>query len=195
MVRNVHPENLRRADQKRALGAGCVGRDTAVEQARQHMAEGSKPAQDGRNQPAHQGTVPIGQHLQAGVGPCAVELVVKRALFVEDAVENIRRDPPRRETWHFGGTCESLCGHAGTLLGKGGTSSVRLVHAVEESALCHADMPDIRIGSGFFTCAAQSVDRTPRDERDLSEINDERWFISTRAGAQATVARGPARAG
>jgi hypothetical protein len=45
------------------------------------MAEGSKPAQDGRNQPAHQGTVPIGQHLQAGVGTGAVELVVKRALL------------------------------------------------------------------------------------------------------------------
>jgi hypothetical protein len=83
------------------------------------------------------------------VGTGAVELVVKRALLVEDTVKNIRRDPPRRETRHFGGTCESLCGHAGTLLGKGGTSSARLVHAVEESALCHADMPDIRIALAF----------------------------------------------
>jgi hypothetical protein len=76
------------------------------------------------------------------VGADAVELVVKRALFVKYTVENIRRDPPRRETGHFGGTCESLCGHAGTLLGKRGIGSADLVRAIEER---HSAMRPCRI--------------------------------------------------
>jgi hypothetical protein len=32
---------------------------------------------------------------------------------VQDPVENIRCDPPRRETWHFGWQCESLRRHFG----------------------------------------------------------------------------------
>ena len=35
MIGHVHPENLRGADQKRALRARCVGRDAAIEQPRQ----------------------------------------------------------------------------------------------------------------------------------------------------------------
>jgi hypothetical protein len=39
---------------------------------------------------------------------------------VQHAVENIRRDPPRRETRHFGGQGEPLRGHgAGTSRGIG----------------------------------------------------------------------------
>jgi hypothetical protein len=32
----------------------------------------------------------------------AIELIVKRAALMQHAVENIRRDPPRRETGHLG---------------------------------------------------------------------------------------------
>jgi hypothetical protein len=32
-------------------------------------------------------------------------------MFVQYAVKNIRCDPSRRETWHFGWQCESLRGH------------------------------------------------------------------------------------
>jgi hypothetical protein len=36
------------------------------------------------------------------MGGSAVELFVERPVLVQHAVENIRRDPPRRETRHFG---------------------------------------------------------------------------------------------
>ena len=34
---------------------------------------------------------------------CAIELIVKCAMFVQNAVEHVRRDSPRRKTGHFGG--------------------------------------------------------------------------------------------
>ena len=102
MIGHVHPENLRRADQQRALRARRVGRNAAIEQPRQHMAERAEPPQNGRHQPPHQRAVAIGERLQSGMGGGAVELVVERAVLVQHAVENIRRDPPRRETGHFG---------------------------------------------------------------------------------------------
>jgi hypothetical protein len=45
------------------------------------------------------------------MGPGAVELVVEGPLLVQHAIENIRRDPPRREARHFGWQCESLRRH------------------------------------------------------------------------------------
>src|SRR5258706_10819322 len=45
----------------------------------------------------------------------AVELLVERPALVQHAVKNVRCDPPRRETRHFGGQGESLRRHgAGT---------------------------------------------------------------------------------
>jgi hypothetical protein len=41
------------------------------------------------------------------MGGRAIELVVERAVLVQDAVENVGGDPPRRETRHFGGNCKS----------------------------------------------------------------------------------------
>ena len=107
VIGHVHPENLRGADQERALRARRVGRNAAVEQPRQHMAQRAQPPQDGRHQPPHQGAVAIGERLQSGMGGGAVELVVERAALVQHAVQNIRRDPPRREAGHLGGRCES----------------------------------------------------------------------------------------
>ncbi len=72
------------------------------------MPKRSKPAQNRRDEAPHQRAIAIGQQLQARMGTDTVELVVERALLVQDTIENIRRDPPRRETRHFGGTCESL---------------------------------------------------------------------------------------
>ena len=60
------------------------------------MAERAEPPQDGRHQPPHQGAVAVGQRLQSGMGAGAVELVIEGPLLVQHAVENIRRDPPRR---------------------------------------------------------------------------------------------------
>ena len=115
MIGHIHPENLRGADQQRALRARRVGRNAAIEQPRQHMAERAEPPQDRRHQPPHQRAVAIGQRLQSGMGGGAVELFVERAVLVQHAVENIRCDPPRRETGHLGWQCESLRRHgAGT---------------------------------------------------------------------------------
>ena len=36
----------------------------------------------------------------------AIELVVEGTALMQHAVENIRRDPPRRETGHLGWQCE-----------------------------------------------------------------------------------------
>jgi hypothetical protein len=67
------------------------------------MAERSEPAQDGGHQPPHQRAVAIGERLQGGMGGSAVEMIIESAMLVQDAVQNVSRDPPRRETGDFGG--------------------------------------------------------------------------------------------
>ena len=151
MIGHIHPQDLRGADQKRALRARRVGRDAAVEQPRQHMAERAQSAEYRRHQPSHQGAIAIGERLQPGMGGGAFKQIVKRAVLVQHAVHDIRRDPPRRETGHFGRSSESLRRHAGTLLGRvDSLAKIRRI-ALTRQHLCHADMPDIRTASGFFT--------------------------------------------
>ena len=68
------------------------------------------------------------------MGGGAVELVVERAVLVQDAVENIRRDPPRRETGHFGWQSESLRRHgAGTSRNMDGDAHFALCRRKEYS--------------------------------------------------------------
>ena len=146
MIGHIHPEDLRGADQKRALRARRVGRDAAIEQPRQHMAERAEPPQNRRHQPPHQGAVAIGKRFQSGMGGGAVELFVKRAVLMQDAVKNIRRDPPRRETGHLGWQGESLRRH-----GAGTSRKDRM--AIRASALMPSEgktplpwnMPNVRI--------------------------------------------------
>jgi hypothetical protein len=45
------------------------------------------------------------------MGGGAVELVVEGAMLVQDAVEDVSRNPPCGETGHFGRYCESGRGH------------------------------------------------------------------------------------
>ena len=75
------------------------------------MPKGAEPPQDGRDQPSHQRAVAIGKTFQAGMSRGAVELLIERAMLVQDAIENIGRDPPRREAWRFSWQSESLRGH------------------------------------------------------------------------------------
>ena len=148
VIGHVHPEDLRGADQQRALRARRVGRDAAIEQPRQHMAERAEPPQDRRHQPPHQRAVAIGQRLQSGMRAGAVELVVERAMLVQHAVKNIRCDPPRRETRHFGWAMRIV---EGALRGKKHLGrSDRQLNATDrpspgEKHLWHANMPNIRI--------------------------------------------------
>ena len=104
MIGHVHPEDLRSANQQRALRARRIGRDAAVEQPRQHMAERAEPAQNRRDQPAHQRTVTVGERLQSGMSTRAVELVIERAVLVQHAVQDISGDPSCGETRYFRGT-------------------------------------------------------------------------------------------
>ncbi|MHC2330714.1 hypothetical protein ACVIW0_000003 [Bradyrhizobium sp. USDA 4454] len=107
VIGHVHPEDLRGADQQRALRARRIGRDAAVEQPRQQMAERAELAQDGRDQPAHQRAIAIGERFQAGMRAGAVELIVERAVLVQHAVEDVGCDAARRETGDFGRNCKS----------------------------------------------------------------------------------------
>ena len=127
VIGHVHPENLRGADQERALRTRRIGGNAAVQQPGQHVPQRSQPPKDGRHQPPHQGAVAVGQRLQPGMGGGAVELVVERAALVQHAVENIRRDPPRRETGHLGGRCESYRRHEGANRFRSGGNSMRAV--------------------------------------------------------------------
>ena len=76
------------------------------------MAERAEPAQHGRDQAAHQCAVAVGERLQSGMGAAAVELLVKRAVLLQHAVDDVGGDPPRRETGHFGWRGETLRWHA-----------------------------------------------------------------------------------
>ncbi|MGY3558724.1 hypothetical protein ACVWXP_001993 [Bradyrhizobium sp. USDA 4463] len=96
VIGHVHPEDLGGTNQEGALRARRIGRDTLVEQARQHMAERAEPTQDGRDQTPHQRAVAVGERLQSGMSAGAVELVVERAVLVQHAVDDVGSDPPRR---------------------------------------------------------------------------------------------------
>src|SRR5579859_674524 len=75
------------------------------------MAKRAQPPQDGCDQPAHQSAVAIGKTFQSGVGGSAVELLVERAALVQDAIENVGRNPPRRKTWYFRRQSKTLRRH------------------------------------------------------------------------------------
>ena len=168
MIGHIHPENLRGADQERALRARRIRGDAAIEQPRQHVAERAEPPQDRRHQPPHQGAVAIGERLQSAMRAGALELLVQRPMLMQHAVEDIGCDPPRREPGHLGWQGVSLRRH-----GAGTSRKVRQrlafdAHAIERKKhLCHAIMPNVRIALAIsrspyhvyeeaLNCAAQS---------------------------------------
>jgi len=104
VIGHVHPEDLRSADQKRALRARRVSRNAAVKQPRQYIAERAQPSQHGRDQPPHQRAVAVSECLQSGMCARAVELIIECATSVEHAIHDIRGNSPRRKTGHFGGS-------------------------------------------------------------------------------------------
>src|SRR3569833_2727048 len=75
------------------------------------MSECAKSAQNGCHQPPHQGAVAIRQGLQSRMCGGAIQLFVQRAVLMQYAIENIRGDPARRETWDLGWQCEFLRRH------------------------------------------------------------------------------------
>jgi hypothetical protein len=124
VIGHVHPEDLRGADQKRALRARRIGRNAAIEQPRQQMAERTEPPQNRRHQPPHQRAVAIGKSFQRRMRARAVELFVERAMLVQDAVQNVGGNPPCRETGHFGRYCESLRRHGAEMFSSWGAGNI-----------------------------------------------------------------------
>jgi hypothetical protein len=70
----------------------------------------------------------------------AVELLVERPVLVQHAIKNIRCDPPRRKTGHFGGQGESLRGH-----GAGTSRGIEWRFAVCAHAIEKVSISDMRI--------------------------------------------------
>src|SRR5258708_3290084 len=66
------------------------------------MSQRPQPSQNGRDQPAHQGAVAIGQRFQSGMRACTFELVVEGSLLAQYAAQNVRRDSPCREAGYVG---------------------------------------------------------------------------------------------
>jgi hypothetical protein len=155
MIGHVHPENLRRADQQRALRPRRVRRDAAVEQARQQMAERAEPPQNRRHQAAHQGAVAVGERFQSGMGAGAVELIVEGAVLVQHSVEDVGRDPPCGEAGHFRRYCESRRGHEAGM--SRGAERFRLMPIENEPIVWHANMPNVRIATDNFANVMSSV--------------------------------------
>jgi hypothetical protein len=75
------------------------------------VSERAKSAQNGRHKAPHQGAVAIGKRFQSRMRGGAIQLFVQRAVLMQHAIENIRGDPARRETWDLGWQCEFLRRH------------------------------------------------------------------------------------
>src|SRR5882724_1616027 len=100
----------------------------------------------------------------------AVKLLIECPALVQHAVQNIRRDPPRRETRHFGGQGEPLRGHGAEHLGGLDSDSRSARMPSKGQYLLHANMPNIRIAFVIsqFGCDLYSLVLGSRMERGLS---------------------------
>jgi hypothetical protein len=78
VVRNLEPQNLRRAKQQDCLSAWRVGRKSLFQKSAKQMAQGAEPTQDSSYQPAGQGAVAIGKGRQTRMCVLAGEEVVER---------------------------------------------------------------------------------------------------------------------
>lgn len=101
VIGHVHPQDLRSADQQRALCARRVGRNAAIEQTREEMAERAETAEHGGDEAAHQRAVAIRQRLENGMRGRAFKLIVQRAPFVENTVDDVGGYAARGEAGHL----------------------------------------------------------------------------------------------
>ena len=163
VVGHVHPEDLRGADQQRALRARRVGRNAAIEQPRQQMAERAEPAQDGRHQPPHQRAVAIGQCLQSGmrarrrraVRPACGAYAARRREYPPRSAA-----PPDQAPRMAARIVEQAW--SGNISRKSdGTQRFSLCHR-EGNHFCHANMPNIRIALPISLPAASLCGKLER---------------------------------
>jgi hypothetical protein len=102
VVGHLEPEDLRGADEQRALDPRRVGRQPALEHAADEMPQGAEPAQHRGDQRAHQRAVAIGQGRQRGMCPL-LELLVERPLAAQHRFEDLGGDPARGEAGRVSG--------------------------------------------------------------------------------------------
>jgi hypothetical protein len=111
VVRHIHPENLRGAEQQRGFRALRIGRHATIEQARQHEAQRAEATQHGRDQPSHQRAVAVAERLHRRMCGCAVELVVQRASPQQHVVDDVGCDPARGKARRIGRRSEFRLNH------------------------------------------------------------------------------------
>ena len=67
----------------------------------EQLAQRSEPAQNGRDQHPREGAVTLGERSERGMRAWALELIVERAMPAQNVIEDIGRNPPRREAGRF----------------------------------------------------------------------------------------------
>ena len=101
MIRHLEPENLRHPQQQRGLGSRRIGRQAALEEYAEDVPQGPEPPQHGGDQMAHQGAVAVGERPQARIRRY-IEQFVERPMAAQHAIENLGREPPRRQSGRLG---------------------------------------------------------------------------------------------
>jgi len=61
VIRNLKPENLRRAEQQNRFDSRSIGRKPLFEKSSDQVSQRAKPPQNGCDEPAHQGAVAFGK--------------------------------------------------------------------------------------------------------------------------------------
>ena len=106
MVRNVHEQDLRGADQQRGLDARRIDGESALEEFAHDVAQRAEAAQRGRGEHAGEGAVAVGERGQARM---PFKLQIERAPAAQHAVDYIGGDAAGGKTGHFRWRCTSCC--------------------------------------------------------------------------------------
>ena len=109
------------------------------------------------------------------MGGSAVELFVQRALLMQNAIENIRGDPPRRETGDLGWQCEFLRRHGVGTFSASWTAQV-FTHTIARKSALLPEYANCKNRPTGFVLAAPSLagvlnppGRTSGRNREMTE--------------------------
>ena len=102
MIRHVHKQNLRCADDQRGFDARRLRRHAAIKERAEDMADRSEPPQCRRDDVANQCAVTLGERADAEHRLPVFKLLVERTIAAQDAVKNIRSNASGREARRFG---------------------------------------------------------------------------------------------
>src|ERR1700737_5032703 len=94
------------------------------------------------------------------MGSGAVEVLGEGTLLMQHAVENIRRDPARRETGDLGGQCKSLRRHGTETIWENGMAIRTSIYAIARRTPVSREYAKCKNPPTDFTAAASSVGGT-----------------------------------